>query len=53
MYYVPFLSAIHERLAPRTYLEIGVALGKAASGLFGQPLFAWSGGNAEVRLRPR
>ena len=29
MYYVPFLSAIHERLAPRTYLEIGVALGKS------------------------
>jgi hypothetical protein len=27
MYYLEFLQALHERLAPRTYLEIGIAGG--------------------------
>ncbi len=29
MHYVPFLTALHERLAPETYLEIGVAIGRS------------------------
>src|SRR5438477_1300107 len=29
MYHLEFLQALHERLAPRTYLEIGVAKGRS------------------------
>ncbi len=29
MYYLNFLKSLHEKLAPETYLEIGVALGKS------------------------